>query len=1100
MRTNDAEARRRIREDLDNSFLVEAAAGTGKTTETVHRIVAAVAAGRVEAAGLVALSFTRKAAGELSLRLRRALEQAARARAGVEAQRLGRALVHLDEAHLGTIHGFCAELLRRHPVEAGVDPDFERLDAEQAKGLYHEVFRVWLERQLARPEPSFRRALAHGQTYVFNDQGPWEKLTKAGLDLVEARHLVSAGWLHGGVDWVTKLRDFAGRAAALARAYAEREPKLASTLNKKGFDPLIEFGERTRSLPPEAWAPEELEATLQSAMRFGDPPRRGRIGEHPATELAQRAVLLLDEWKALRTELDPDFAADLRDLLWQTVELYEERKRRLGKLDFTDLLSKCRALVRDDGVRERIRDELQLVFVDEFQDTDPLQAEIVERVARVEDGGLFIVGDPKQSIYGFRSADIGFYQAFAEALGERGVARLSLSHSFRAVGPIQEFVNSTFESAFDDDPDQPAYVPITGGPAPAEGMPPPVAAFTAGRQDILKVRYEEGRWRSGKTTARFIEWILNHSGWRVRDPDGEPGALVPVRAEHIGVLVRSMSESNTPEAWVRSLVRELQRRHVPWLLHQRRYLDDRTDVAGLIACLMAIEWPNDPYWTYAALRSPLFHFADAELAEWIARVGPLHPSTAPPANEPRFEALAGALRLFDELSRRRNERSVTATIEALLKATRAVAGFAHELSGPESVAGLRGVLGLAETHERQAQSAFRTFVEKLEGIGASSLAEQQLDATAVRILNVHQAKGLEFPIVILGDPYDGPKRPKHQVLEDGVSYFPLLGFSPAPLQGFEPDDSPGEELRVAYVAATRARDSLIVAAKAAGHYERRPTWIGGVELAIEPFADSEPTPSPHWPHGEPCCALERGAGGPFVSGRQRGPAGVVDWVPSKLFDRPRSSPPVLRRRDVLEEGEGAAASVERHEAWQRDRRRRLDEGRAPSLVLLRPSETEEEPRRGMARRVRTVRVPQEPGRPRGRRFGHLVHEVMRHAFDAPLADALEAGARQIDATDEERTAAQLAVERALAEPLLVEARASLQREAELPVCRMSDQGLLLDGVADLFFVDESGRGVVLDYKTHEELDEDEAKQQIAWYLWALEPEHPAGLRGVVFVL
>lgn len=1097
MRTTDAEARARIREDLTTSFLVEAAAGTGKTTETVHRVVSAVAAGRVESSGLVALSFTRKAAGELSLRLRRALERAAHARSGVEARRLRHALVHLDEAHLGTIHGFCAELLRRHPVEAGIDPEFEGLDGDQAKVLYQEVFRTWFERQLTQPDPRFRRALAHGQTYAFNDQGPWEQLVRAGWDLVEARHRVAESWPHRGTDWTAAIRDFGDRAAALGRAYGQREPGLAASLTKKDFDALIEFGERTRSLPPSEWDPATLEAALQGVMRFKAPPRRGRIGEQSAAELAHEAEALGEAWSALRADLDPDFAAELRDLLGETVELFEARKRRLGKLDNLDLLLKCRALVEQDAVRDRVRAELQLVFVDEFQDTDPLQAHIVERVARVEDGGLFIVGDPKQSIYGFRSADIDFYRAFAQELAHRGVEKLTLSHSFRALGPIQDFVNAAFEPAFEGEVTQPDYVPIQGGPSPSEGTPPPLLAFTPGRQDILKVSFTQGRWLSGKTTARLIEWILNESGWKVRDPEDPEGALVPVRAEHIGVLVRRMKEYDAPEAWVRSLVRELQRRHVPWLLHQRRYLDDRTDVAGVFACLMAIEWPNDPYWAYAALRSPLFHFSDDVLAEWLARVGPLHPSTALPAAEPRFEALADALRLFDELSQKRNERSVTATIEALLGATRAVAGFAHELSGPEAVAGLRGILGLAETHERRDQSAFRTFVERLENVGPSTLAEQQLDANGVRILNVHQAKGLEFPIVILGDPYDQLKKEVERVVEDDRPYFSLLGFRPAPLRRVEPAEGLGEELRIAYVAATRARDSLIVAAKAAGPF--KPIWTGPIESAIEPHADAEPEPSPFWPHGEPCCVLKKGRA-PLLSGRRLGPGGVVDWAPSSLFDRPNSSVPVLRRRDVLEEGDGAALSIEAHQAWQLARKRRLQEGGAASLVLLRPSDAEDEPKRGMARRVRMVRVQQEPGRPRGRRFGHLVHEVMRHAFDASLEVALDAGARQIDATDEEREAAKMAVERALADPLLTEARSSRRRETELPVCRMNDEGLLLDGVIDLFFEDESGRGVVLDYKTHEELDENEAKRQIAWYLWALEPEHAAGLRGVVFVL
>ncbi|MEM1026358.1 MAG: UvrD-helicase domain-containing protein [Myxococcota bacterium] len=1104
MKLSDDEARARIREDLDHSFLVEAAAGTGKTAETVHRIVAAIAAGRVEASGLVALSFTRKAAGALALRLRRGLERAARAQSGPASTRLQDALVHLDEAHIGTIHGFCAELLRRHPVEAGIDPDFERLDEAQEARLQEEVFRIWFERRLADGEPRLKRALAHSQTYAFNDIGPWERLTKAARDLIAERHFDGA-WPRLGLDWESFNRAFAPRVAALGQALSLRAPGLAADFAKRKLDPLVEFGDRMRLQHAEAWAPEELEAALVRVMKYQPPRRSGRIGERGAAELAKEAQALKAEWAAHRREADADLAAELRDLLWEVVEAYEARKQRLGKLDYLDLLLRTRSLLQDEDLRARVRKSVQLVFVDEFQDTDPLQTAIVEQVANVEGGGLFIVGDPKQSIYGFRSADMGFYLSFAESLRAKGVERLELTHSFRALEPIQDFINAAFEEHFEKDPAQPAYVPLRGGPEPSPGMPPPLCAFTTGRQEVAAIKWDQARRLSGMTTGRLIEWILRDSGWQVRSPSGpDRGTLVPVRPEHIGVLLRSMPEKASPEAWVRSLMQELERRHLPFLVHGRRYLDDRSEVAGLVACLNAIEWPNDSYWVYAALRSPLFHLPDDLLAEWAAVVGPLHPGTSAPEGEERLAPVAEALALFDELARKRNERSLSTTLQLLLRATRAVAGFAHEHAGPEAVAGVRGIVSLAEQHEREQQSAFRTFVERLDGLGSKALAEQQLEAEGVRILNIHQVKGLEFPIVILGDPYDAQRNEPSRHVEASSAYFRLLDFEPAPFRDRPPVEGPGEELRIAYVAATRARDCLIVTSKPGEPWDRKPAWFAPLEKAVRPASGwDNSTPSMHWPHGQPCCVISRTSerDDPLpLSGRHGVSGGEVDWIPSSLFDRAPASHPIMRRIDALRDGAGAAASVEAHRKWRDERAALISTKSEASVVLLRPSDTEDEPKPGLARRVRTVRVEQEKGRPRGRRFGHLVHEVLRHAFDAPLEDALQAAARQVDATHAEQAAAKRAVELALSEPLLLEARRSMERQTELPVCRMSDEGLLLDGVVDLWFRDDDGRGVVLDYKTHEELDEAEAKRQIAWYLWALEPAQGQGLRGVVFVL
>src|SRR6185295_7924446 len=164
----DADARRAIADDLDDTLIVEAAAGTGKTTELVRRILRVLATGRATMVEIVAVTFTEKAAGELKLRLREALEQErADAASDQVRQRLELALETLEEAHVNTIHGFCAELLRERPVEACVDPLFAVLTEPQADRLYSRAFRAWLQHALENPPAGLRRGLRRSSAPSF---------------------------------------------------------------------------------------------------------------------------------------------------------------------------------------------------------------------------------------------------------------------------------------------------------------------------------------------------------------------------------------------------------------------------------------------------------------------------------------------------------------------------------------------------------------------------------------------------------------------------------------------------------------------------------------------------------------------------------------------------------------------------------------------------------------------------------------------------------------------------------------------------------------------------------------------------------------------
>ena len=377
----DAAERERIRTSLDETLVVEAAAGTGKTSELVARLVNVLAEGRGTVQTVAALTFTEKAAGELKLRLRAGLEEE-RVRAAPGSARRARledAIAHLEEARVSTIHGFCNDLLHERPVEARVDPGFEVLPEAEAEGLYRRAFDGWLAQALEAPSEGLRRALRRRSF----DGDPVERLRGAGWQL--------AGWRDFRAPWQRKAFDRAGAIEALiGRVHA-----LAAWLSTCATHGRLavrgslaaQAAERRR---PHARAASGRATTTRSRRRSSTllrertfpRPRQGNPrnyrGEVSRDEIVAAHGDLLAALREFARDADADLAALIQPALLETVDRYEDLKTRSASLDFVDLLLRARDLVRDRAeVRADLQRRLTHIFVDEFQDTDPLQAEIV---------------------------------------------------------------------------------------------------------------------------------------------------------------------------------------------------------------------------------------------------------------------------------------------------------------------------------------------------------------------------------------------------------------------------------------------------------------------------------------------------------------------------------------------------------------------------------------------------------------------------------------------------------------------------------------------------------------------------------------------------
>jgi ATP-dependent exoDNAse (exonuclease V) beta subunit len=960
----DAEARRRIAEDLDSTFVVEAAAGTGKTTALIGRMIAILRTGRARLEEIVAVTFTEKAAGEMKLRLRGELEAAHAAAAdGAERARFEAALAELEAARIGTIHSFCADLLRERPVEAGVDPEVEVITEEQERALVERAFGRWFEARLSDPPEGVRRMLRR------RGRSPREQLLRAARDLVSRRDH-PAPWRRDPFDRAARidalLEELRG-VAALAELASAPSDYLAGDLRRIArFVADVDDRERVRPRDYDG-----LEAELVALARDREAWKHRGFGNWYGEGLLRADVLARREavreaLEAFVADAGADLAACLKADLAPVVEAYDRLKARTGTLDFLDLLIRARDLIRDDAaVREELRGRFARIFVDEFQDTDPLQAEILlllasdgpvpaagvlsdEAPAPVP-GKLFVVGDPKQSIYRFRRADVGLYERVKRRLMERGVERLTLSTSFRATPDIQRAINAAFEPLMQGAPDgsQASYVALREHRAAPVDRPSVIA---------LPVPRPYGRWgkvfkkhveaSSADAVGAFVDWLLNESGWTVEDPLS--GEARPFESRDVCLLFRNTSRFG--RSVVQPYVLGLEARGIPHVLVGGRAFHDREEVLALAAVLRAIERPDDTVSVYAALRGPFFALSDEQLLLHREQVGPLHPLVPAGAAlwDPARRPVAEALEILRELHVHRNRRPIADTIARFLDATRAHAGIANWPNGEQALSNVLRVLELARSFEAQGALSFRAFVERLddrlargEGVDAPVVEER---AAGVRIMTVHKAKGLELPVVVLCDPtlprtVDRPSR--HVDADAELWAAPLAGCAPVELTEnreavLRADEA--EEVRLTYVAATRARDLLVVPCVGDGPEEG---WVDPLHRALYPAEERrrDAEPAPGCPAFGDDSVLERtervrwGTERSVKPGLHRiGDGAVVWWDPFALAlgRLPRGG---LRRTGLLapgQDGDAGAEQVEAHLAWVERREALRERGAAPS--------------------------------------------------------------------------------------------------------------------------------------------------------------------------
>ena len=1051
----DDDVRDVVAKGLERTLFVEASAGTGKTHSLVERLVNLVATGTATLDGVAAITFTEAAAAELRDRTRQGLERAAEdeCRGDDERARCRWGARDLDQASIRTLHSFAASLLLERPLEAGLPPGFEVSDEVAAGIRFNEAWDGWL-REALEPGSDVARplslALALGVTLpalrttaleLHRSYGDLEGTSFGQVDLPEPRAAAEIAGAAGEIESLCGLAQLGeedplhahatGRLGTMRRL-AEARPGSVASIS------LL------RRLMP-------LRCSRGSQRNWNHDERSGENGcrllKALLGELHTRAS---DEMDRVALAVAGPILGALRGFALG----YAEQRRRQGRAEYHDLLFWAHRMLRDNlDVRDHFRRRFTHILIDEAQDTDPVQAAIAMLLAECakdvcpedrpsswdaiepEPGKLFVVGDPKQSIYRFRRADVAQMRRLQRRMEEAGGSTLTLAQNFRSHRSVTDWVNALFGELMQGEEGEAGYVqagyepmaPMWKGAAEG-GIGPSVWALGNAEEDGGA---EQVRRLEHADIADLIAGIAG-GGWLALDRERTESQgreeYRPVGYSDICVLIPA--RSGLP-----NLEREIGGRGIPFRLESASLVFETQEVRDLLSFLRAADDPSDAVSVVAALRSAAFGCSDVELLRHHERHG-------------RFDYLSGrgrgddgpvaeGLTALRDYHQRRVWESPALLIDRFVRDRCLMAAAVGHPRMREQWRRYRFIIDRARRFSAAGGGSLRAFVRMLEdqieeGALVTDAPLPDSDEEAVRVMTVHGSKGLEFPVVILAGLGSGRRLGGQNVLVDRSSgrvearirsrdvVLDTVGYHE--LADHERRMEVAERVRILYVAATRARDHLVLSL-------RRSARSGGA--------------------GESASAAHQ------IAERMAGHPGLwreIDAVPPAAQDRPE-------RRD----GAGpvpAAHTAEARDRWVEERRRMVEELAAPSSVAatsLGFLGNEEKPEQHS----------QEPWR-RGRAatsVGRAVHAVLQDADLRTGADIAEqarvkAGAEGVPGREEEIARLCRA---AVGSDVVRRAIASGRMWREVPVAAPLG-GLTLHGIIDLLFEEPDGL-VVVDYKT-----------------------------------
>ncbi|MEM9465461.1 MAG: UvrD-helicase domain-containing protein [Actinomycetota bacterium] len=869
----DQSHRDRIRHERAANQFVEAGAGSGKTRALVDRVEALVLDDDIALEAIAAITFTEKAAAELRDRVRQRFERAAGSDDPRIAGRASAALLQLDGAAIGTLHSFAQRILGEHPVEAGLPPGVDVLDEIGSQVEFEQRWRLFLDALLddtgmahtllcleaAGVRLDALRALALQMAANWDlveerlrfDAPPPPRFDRADLirridELYELRHLAEAGVDDTLLDRFPDL--WANREALIGAVDDIDAMAHAAAMSSSGKD-------------------------SRRAIKVGNSGKKDNW-RVPVAEVRQGFKDLMQACDDAVATITTGALAHIAARLGRFVLDAAEERREIGRLEFHDLLVRARRLLRDPErgpeVRATLGGRYPRLLLDEFQDTDPIQIELAVLIAADTDdiadrawheiptrpGSLFLVGDPKQSIYRFRRADISTFLTARDHIDDRP----ALTVNFRTTAPIIDWINHVFADLIRAEPgSQPDYVALSAHREEAAPHGPAVAVL--GHEPIdAELSADELRVAESRDVAAAISDLLEgDEPWSVGDDEG---GWRRARASDVCVLLPARTS-------LASLEGALDAAGVPYRAETSSLVYASREVREVLLALAAVADPTDELATVAALRSFVYGCGDDDLAHWRLGVGGRFSIRLDVPEGTDGHPVADGLHHLQRLHEARLWSTPAELLDRLIR-ERGVLETAIATGAPRDVwRRLRFVIDQARAWVDAGGVDLRAYLQwaRLQGADNARVSETVLPETdddSVRIMTIHGSKGLEFPITVLAGMTTRISRPARG---------PSIAFPPAgdPVlrlstdvtsEGYDAwkpiDDQMDEHerLRLLYVAATRARDHLVVCLHRTGGRARtgasvvaEPALTTDLSVPIAPVAGrraepTRPTPAP----------------------------------------------------------------------------------------------------------------------------------------------------------------------------------------------------------------------------------------------------------------
>lgn len=1058
----DQALRDKITYDTDTSYFVEAGAGSGKTFLLVQRLITLLIDEDVPLSKLAAITFTEKAAEELVNRLRAALTEveqtgqlevpgAHREFTAADARdRARRALGDLPGAAIETLHSFCLRLISMYPLEVGVPPTVRKssdLAASFNAVLRAESTLTFIDQVVTDPEGMAEeiRALDIGVEPTVVAEAI-DGLLAAGMstkNIEDIALFMDEHWgelstdasnpASGGALPEKQVMDKAYVHEVLAdlRAIAALCTNESDKLYQKIILPAINYVESMTHHPEETIIGADVEP-------FTKPGNLGAGGnwDKPTIEIRDRYKEHIKQWSQRARGPLSYYAAVLRRLIAALTLRDADKRRRSGELEYHDMIYLAARLVEKPEVCDALSQHFRMVAIDEFQDTDPAQLEIVDKIVADQPGHLFTVGDPKQSIYRFRRADLDTYLTAREKAEDEGNV-LKLTANFRSRHDVVGAINSLFAGMFDN-------LKETN---PAQGEPRAVPYVTMdafsekpGHVEFLCRPYDEAD--QGLDTADFKKAELNDIAAAVRRAHAGEITGEPVALNDIAVLVPVHADAL-------AVAEKLTKDEIPARTETSQKVYAAPEIENLTSILRAIADPANLMATTVAVRTPSFGLSDEVLAE---------------AAQARFEGLTLAddhphtiaMGKLHALQKEAKRADVGDTVRNVVEKL----GVIPDLAATGDEMGIRRVQRVihdAEVFSDETNAGLNSFLRWTleQATDRDGAADPVLDdgSDAVRVMTVHASKGREFPVVILGG-LAGDDR----ALVSPLGFHPVTRaiefkfkeiFTPG-YEDFEHYDKRADEaeaVRRHYVAATRAEHALVVPLE----LKRIKGGKAYRKTKGKPFADV-------------VAPLD-------TDGSVLPPESdyINVTTPAEFGDAE-----VTIRQPVGKKPDLEAIEEKFNESKEYRSRVRTAEGKLTATAIAHADQENETATalRTLATDNGWLRAANQPGLDvvgdntgYGSVFGTVVHDLMDTYTDDAQVDSEAANLAGIHDLDQELIPTAARAARALAAHPIVQGAFAGRHHREIPV--ISKMGsVAVDGIIDLLYFDEDAGGwVIADYKT-----------------------------------